>query len=68
MTWDLKEMVILDVLDNLILQQGRYPEQFVLISLLGVCQEWGVKKGGTWGMLKVPDRGHGSLGHHWHQG
>ena len=25
---------------------GRYPENFVLISLLEVCQEWGVKKGG----------------------
>ena len=31
--------------DNLILPQGRYPESFVLISLLEVCQEWGVKKG-----------------------
>ena len=45
MSEDSEETVILDVLDDLILQQGRYPEQFVLISLLGVCQEWGVKKG-----------------------
>ena len=28
------------------LPQGRYPENFVLISLLEVCQEGGVKKGG----------------------
>ena len=68
MTGDLEETVILDVFDDLILQQGRYPEQFVLISLLGVCQEWGVKKGGTWRMLKVPYRGHGGQGHLWHQG
>ena len=25
-------------------RQGRYPENFVLISQLEVCQEWGVKK------------------------
>ena len=39
LTGDLEEMVILDVMDDLILPQGRYPEQFALISLLGVCQE-----------------------------
>ena len=61
-------MVIPDVVDDFFLPQGRHPEQFVLISLLGVCQEWGVKKGGTWTMVKVPDRGHGGQGHPWHQG
>ena len=34
--------------------QGRYPENFVLISQLEVCQEWVVKKGGTWRMLSIP--------------
>ena len=46
-------MVILDVMDDLIL--GRYPKSFVLISFLEVCQEWGVKNGGTWRTLRVPD-------------
>ena len=41
---DLEGMVIPDVMDDLILPQGRYPESFVLIFLLKVCQEWGVKK------------------------
>ena len=35
--------------------KGRYPENFVLISLLEVCQEGGVKKGDTWRTLQVPD-------------
>ena len=30
------------------LPQERYPENFMLISQLEVCQEGGVKKGGTW--------------------
>ena len=38
----MEDMVILDVLDNLLLPQGRYPESFVLRSLLEVCQERGV--------------------------
>ena len=56
-------MVILDVMDDLILTQGIYPESFVLISLLEVCQEWGVLHGGTWRTLRVPDR---RLGGHVH--
>ena len=47
--------------------QGRYPENFVLISQLEVYQEGGsrrgVKKGGTWRTLRVPDRRHGGQGH-----
>ena len=38
---DLEGMLIPDAMDNLILPQGRYLESFVLISLSGVCQEWG---------------------------
>ena len=60
-------MVIFDVMDDLIFPKGRYQEQFVLISLLGMCQEWGVKKGGTWRILKFPDRTQGGQGHPWHQ-
>ena len=40
-----------------------YPETFVLISQLEVCQEGGVKKGVTWRTLRVPDRRHGGHGH-----
>ena len=47
----MEDMVIPDVMDDLILTQGRYTESFMLISLLEVCQEWGVKKGGTWRTL-----------------
>ena len=36
---DLDDRVILDVMDDLILPQGRHPENFVLISLLEVRQE-----------------------------
>ena len=35
--------------------QGSYPEIFVLISLLEVCQEWGVLYVSTWRMLRVSD-------------
>ena len=38
-------------------------ENFVLISQLEVCQEGGVKKGGTWRSLRVPDQRHGGHGH-----
>ena len=44
LTGDWEEMVILDIMDELILPQGRYSVQFVLIYLLEVCREWGVKK------------------------
>ena len=45
--------------------QGRYHDSFVLISLLKVCQEWGVKRGCTWRMLRVPDQRHVGEGHPW---
>ena len=44
----MEEMVIHDVMNDAFLPQGRYPENFVWISQLEVCQEAGVKKGGTW--------------------
>ena len=44
-------MVIPDIMNYVFLPLGRYPENFVLISQLEVCQEGGVKKGATWRML-----------------
>ena len=38
-------MVIPDILNDVFLPQGRYPENFVLISQLEERQEEGVKKG-----------------------
>ena len=43
------DMVILDVMDDHILAPERYPENFVLISLLEVCQEWGGQEWGSHG-------------------
>ena len=56
-------MLILDHMNDLILPQERYPENFVLISQLEVCQEGGVKKGGTWRTVRVLDQRHGGEGH-----
>ena len=63
LTGDMEDRVIPDVMNGVYLHQGRYPENFVLISQLEVCQEGGVKKGGTWRTLKVPDGRHGGQGH-----
>ena len=65
LTGDLKDRVILDVMDDLVWPQGRYPESFMLISLSKVCQEWGVKIGGTWRTLRVPYRRLGGQGLLW---
>ena len=46
-----RDLTIPDVMNDVFLPQGRYPENFVLISQLEVCQEGGVKKGGTWRTL-----------------
>ena len=50
-------------IDDHVQPQGRYPESFVLLSLLKVCQEWGFLYGGTWRTLRVPDQTHGGRGH-----
>ena len=51
-------MVIPDIMDDVFLPQRRYPENFVLISQLEVCQEEEVKEGSTWRTLRVPDQRH----------
>ena len=64
LTRDMEDRVIPDVMNNVFLPQGRYPESFMPLSLLEVCQEGGgVKKGGTWMTLGVPDWRHGGQGH-----
>ena len=47
MTGDMDDMVVPDIMNDVSLPEGRYPENFVLISQSEVCQERGVKKGGT---------------------
>ena len=42
----MEERVIPDVMNDVFLPQGRYPENFVLISLLEVCQEGNGQEGG----------------------
>ena len=41
---------------------GRYPEISMLISVLEVCEEGGVKKGATWRTVRVPDQRYGGHG------
>ena len=57
------DRVIPDVMNDVFLPQGRHPEICVSISHLEVCQEGGVKKGGTWRTLRVPDQRHGGHGY-----
>ena len=60
----MEDIVVPDVMNDVFLTQGRYPENFVLISQSEVCQEGGrVKKGGTWRKLRVPDGRLGGYGH-----
>ena len=51
-----------DVMNDVLLPQGRYPPNFVFVSQFEVCQEGEVKKGGTWRTLWFPDRSHGGHG------
>ena len=59
---DMEDMVIPDVMNYVFLPQRRYPENFVFIYLLEVCQEGGVKKGVLGGLWGLPDRRHGGHG------
>ena len=55
----MEDMVVPDVMNDVFLPKGRYPENFVLITQWKVCQEGRVKKRGTWRTLRVPDWSHG---------
>ena len=68
LTGDLENRVILDVMDDPVWPKGRYPESFVSISSLKVCQEGGFLYGGTWRVLRVPDRRLKGQGHPWCHG
>ena len=45
LTRDMEDRVIPDVMNHVCLPQGRYPENFVLISQLQVCLEGGGQEG-----------------------
>jgi hypothetical protein len=64
----MEDMVIPDVMNDVFLPKGRYPENFVLISQLEVCQDRGVKKGGYLENIGVPDGRLGGQGHPCHHG
>ena len=60
MTGNIDDMVIPNVICYVLLPNGTFSEKFEFISQLEVCQEGGgVKKGGTWRTLRVPDQRHG---------
>ena len=59
----MEDLVIPDIMNDVFLPLGRYPENFVLISQLEEGQEGGVKKGVTWRMMRVPDQRQGGFGH-----
>ena len=59
----MEDIVIPDIMNVVFLPQGRYPENFVLISQMEVCQEGGVKKRGNWRTLRVLDQRHVGHGH-----
>ena len=61
-------MVIADDMDDILSPQGRYPESFTLTYLLEECQEWGIKKGGTWRILRITNPRLGGHGHSWCHG
>ena len=42
---ELEDMVVPDIMNDVFVPQARYPENFVLISQLEVCQEGGSRKG-----------------------
>ena len=52
----MEDLVILDIMNDVFLPQGRNPENFLLISIFEVCPKGGVEKGGTWRTLRVLDR------------
>ena len=47
----MEDIVIPDVMHDVFLPKGRYPENFMWMSPFEVCREGGVKKEGTWRTL-----------------
>ena len=68
LTGYLDDRVIFDVIDYLVWPKGRYPESFVSISSLEVCQECGVLHGSAWRRLMVLERIIGWQGNLWCHG
>ena len=58
----MEDMVITDVMND-VFTLRKIPSNFVVISQLEVYQEGGLKKGGTWRTLRVPDWRYGGHGH-----
>ena len=58
LTGDMDDRVIPDVMNDVFLPQGRYPEK-----LEDGQEGGGVNKGVTWRTFRVPDWRHGGLGH-----
>ena len=55
----MEDTVVPAILNDVFVPKRTYPEKFVLIAQSEVCQEGGVKNGGTWRTLRVPDHRHG---------
>ena len=62
---DIKDMVVSDIINDVFLLLGKYPENFVLISQWEVCQEGEIKKGGNWRTLRAPDQRQEGQSHPW---
>ena len=60
-TWAF-DPVTIKFMDDLGRPKGSYPDIFMFISLLEMCQESGIKKGCTFRDLTVPDQRHGRTG------
>ena len=52
---DMEDRVILDILNDVFLLQGRNPENFILISKLELCREEGDQEGDTWRTFRFPE-------------
>ena len=57
------ERVIHEVMNYVLLPQGRYLENLMMISQWELCQEGGFKERGTWRTLRVPELRQGGQGH-----
>ena len=64
MIGDIEDMVVPDIMNDVFLPKGCYPENFVLISQFEVSHEGGVNNRGTWRTLRVSDRRLGGHDHH----